>query len=307
MANGRAARGAGRREPGSTPPRFEEVPLVHAGEARPYLLKRPTRRPDSPALVVQLHGRGIDPATFDRWTGFSDLADEQGFVLALPRAIGGIWSDGRFIAPPRAGSSALDDPDDVGYLLAMIDDIAARLPIDASRVYVVGMSNGATMAGRLACERPERFAAIAQVAGTAGTAVAARGRPATPLAVLQIHGTADRFAPYAGGRARGPLVRLLLRGRAGPSVGVEDWARLWIEVNGASDVPAVETLPPDTTVRRWSGPSPASDVVFYRVVGAGHTWPGAREWIAPIFGRTSPTFDATRAIWDFLRVHARPA
>ena len=280
--------------------RSHAIPLRHWGRERPYLLRVPAAPPAEPApLLVELHGRGIDPAMFDRWTGFSTLADEAGVVLALPSAVGETWNDGRF---PRL---VRDGPDDVGYLLAVIDDACARLPIDRRRIYVVGMSNGATMAARLVCEHPERIAAFAQVAGTAAVDVAAGCRPALPVPVLQVHGTGDRYAPYAGGRAHGLRARLVLRHPAGPCVGVDEWARRWVEVNRAQDVPDIETIPPDTTVRRWRGDSPASDVVFYRVEGGGHTWPGNREWVPPFLGRRSHAFGATRVAWDFFATHAR--
>jgi len=102
-------------------------------------------------LVVELHGRGIDAETFDRMTGFGALAHEEGFALALPNAVGEIWNDGRDEAPEGRRR------DDVGYLTAVIDDAIARVPADPGRVYVVGMSNGAAMAGRLACELAGRI------------------------------------------------------------------------------------------------------------------------------------------------------
>lgn len=83
--------------------------------------------------------------------------------------------------------------------------------------------------------------------------------------------------------------------------------RLWVDTNGADDGPHSAMLPPDTTVRRWRGDSSASDVAFFRVDGCGHTWPGNRTWVPPLFGRTSRTFDATRVIWDFLAAHRREA
>lgn len=251
---------------------------------------------------MQLHGRGISASQFDRWTGFSQLANDAGFVVAMPEAVGEIWNDGRYRG---GGWRAVEAVDDVDYLVAVIDDVGARLAIDAARVYAVGMSNGAVMAGRLACEHPERLAAIAQVAGTAATEIAAACRPAVPLPVLSIHGTADRFAPYAGGRARGLRARLLLRRAAGPCVGVDAWAALWAGVNGAADEPEREELAPDVTVRRWHGPSPLSDLAFYRIEGGGHRWPGGREWVPPFLGRTTSAFDATRVAWRFLSAHSR--
>ena len=276
--------------------------LSHDGRERPYLLHVPPNVSGERApLLLELHGRGIDPTMFDRWTGFATLADEASFMLAMPSAVGEVWNDGRW------HGTQWESPDDVGYLLALIDDVGARLPIDRRRIYVVGMSNGATMAGRLACEHAERIAAVAQVAGTAAMDVAAGCRPIMPVPILQVHGTADRYAPYGGGRASGLGARLFIRQRAGPCVGVDEWARLWVDTNRADDGPHSTMLPPDTTVRRWRGDSSASDVAFFRVDGCGHTWPGNRTWVPPLFGRTSRTFDATRVIWDFLAAHRREA
>ena len=276
------------------------IALGHAGLDRPYWLVRPAAEQDRGVpLVLQLHGRGIDPVMFDRWTGFTALAEQAGFALAMPAAVGEIWNDGRSLSPGR------EDTDDVGYLLAVIDDCCRQLTIDQGRVYVVGMSNGAAMAGRLACTHAERFAAVAQVSGTAAIHVAGGCKPTVPLPILNIHGSADRFAPYGGGSSRGLWARLFLRGRAGPSTGVDDWATLWVAANGCAEEPQVTTAAPDTTIRRWTGDTPTSDVLFYRLDGGGHTWPGMRTWVPPIFGRVSRTIDATRVIWDFFAAHVR--
>jgi polyhydroxybutyrate depolymerase len=273
------------------------VRLAHGGRERSYLLRIPPGASATPLpLVLQLHGRGMGPADMDRWTGFGALADEMGFLLAMPAAVGEVWNDGRDDA---------DEPDDVGFLLAVIEDVSARRPVDAARISVVGMSNGAAMAGRLACEQPERLAAVAQVAGTAAVAVAERCRRGTALPLLSIHGTRDWAAPYAGGNRTGIRARILIRRTLGPSVGVDAWVTRWAEVNGAQATPEVETLGEDTTIRRWRGETPAADVVAYRIDGSGHTWPGNPMWMPPLFGRTSKTFDATRVIWAFFAAHAK--
>ena len=285
------------------PPQTPFVGLTFQDRDRPYRLVVPSGGSPAPRpLVVQLHGRGGGGPWFDRIVGFVTLAERMGFVLAVPDAIDGVWNDGRFAADHRFGVV-----DDVGYLTTLVDDAMARTPIDPRRVYVFGMSNGAAMAGRLACQRADRFAAVAQVAGTAAHVVAVDCRPTRPVPVLQIHGAADRLAPYEGGRRRGLVARALLlgRGAAGPSIGVDAWARLWVAANGASAEPVVTRIPPDTTVRTWSGPTPLSDVVFYRLDGMGHTWPGSRPELPRMFGHTSRTIDATRVIWDFFAAHAR--
>ena len=161
------------------------------------------------------------------------------------------------------------------------------------------------MAGRFAVERADLVAAIAQVSGTASSATAGR-RPVRPVAVLSFHGTADRLARYEGGLPRTATARILIRRSRATSVGVEDWARFWVRVNGAQPQPVVESIPPDVTVRSWPGPTPGSDVVFYRIEGGGHTWPGSR-WMVPRFllGRVSRTIDATEIIWGFFGGQAR--
>ena len=256
---------------------------------------------DHPPLVLQLHGRGVDPVTFDRWTGFSALADEAGFVLAMPQAVGEIWNDGRY----HGGRwRSVEEVDDVGYLLAVVTDACERASADPGRVYVVGMSNGAVMAGRLACEHADRLAGVAQVAGTAAADIVATCHPAAPVPLLSIHGTGDRFARYEGGRARGLRARFYLRHPAGPLLGVDAWAELLARANGATG-PIVEQSGLDATLRRWAGATPMSDLAFYRVEAGGHTWPGMRGWVPPFLGPVTRSFDATRVAWDFLSPHRR--
>jgi polyhydroxybutyrate depolymerase len=275
------------------------VEFRHAGHDRRFVLHVPPAAGPGPApLVLELHGSGIDPVRFDRMTGFRELSGEAGFVLAMPSAIGQIWNDGRNPA------GLPDRPDDVGFLVALIDHISARVAVDPQRVHVVGMSNGATMAARLVCEHAERFAALAQVAGTA--AIASISRPAHPVPIIQIHGAEDAVAPYAGGTRRGTRARLMIRRASGPSIGVDGWANFWVAANGATEGPEAAEISPDTTVRRWRGASPASDVDFYRVSGGGHTWPGSRIPLPRfLLGRTSRSFDATKVIWEFLAGHSR--
>lgn len=61
-------------EPASAQPESHSVwRLTGQWHDRQYLLHVPRHDPPATeprALVVQLHGRGIDAAMFDRWTGF---------------------------------------------------------------------------------------------------------------------------------------------------------------------------------------------------------------------------------------------
>ncbi|HEX7521757.1 MAG TPA: PHB depolymerase family esterase, partial [Acidimicrobiia bacterium] len=211
-------------------------------------------------LLIQLHGGGGAGRGIDRLTRFHDLADHERFVVVAPSGVARNWNDGRIAPRMRA---AMEGVDDVGFIATLIDSIAARAPIDRRRVYAVGMSNGAMMAGRLACQLSERIAAIAQVAGTAAADAAQWCHPGRPVPVMQIHGTADPLVPYEGGPLGGGRhARRRLQGRLegrGVVMSVDDWASLWV-ANNHADGPAVTNVGDDVSVRTWRGTDRQSDL-----------------------------------------------
>lgn len=105
------------------------------------------------------------------------------------------------------------------------------------------------------------------------------------------------MVPYPGGEVKVPF-----GGMRGAVVGAEAYVADWIARDGLADALAVITdLPSDTllTHRAASTGTPAVD--FYRVAGAGHTWPGGWQYLPRLFvGSTTQTFDASDVIVDFL-------
>jgi polyhydroxybutyrate depolymerase len=87
-------------------------------------------------------------------------------------------------------------PDDVGFIKALLQVLPSRMCIDPSRIYATGVSNGGGFAARLGCELSSQIAAIAPVAG--GYRSLDPCHPDRPVAVLEIHGTADTVVPYDG-------------------------------------------------------------------------------------------------------------
>jgi len=77
-------------------------------------------------------------------------------------------------------------------LLALLDHVEQRFAVDTDRIYVGGYSMGGYGAWALACEAPERFAAIIPVAGGGEVNDAER---LTPLAIWAFHGSADDVVP----------------------------------------------------------------------------------------------------------------
>jgi polyhydroxybutyrate depolymerase len=262
------------------------------GLRRSYLLYVPPARsaPQALPLVLVFHAAGGDGRGIARHTGFTELARREGFVVAYPDGIGGRWNDGR-----RAGGR-----DDVGFVRAILDSIRRELPVDSSRIYAAGISNGAMLLHRLACELPGVLAAIAPVAGGFPASLSARCAGAEPVSVIAFHGTADRSIPYAGGG--GPRGQVLSAQRS---------VARWAEAGGCVGPPA-ETAPVDSVSdgtrlqRRGSGGCAGGrEVVLYTITGGGHTWPGGPA-DAGRAGRVSREIDATRAIWEFFHHHPAP-
>lgn len=144
----------------------EVVPLARAdGSEGRYLLHLPPE--PGPAtglpLVLVLHGAPGTPEEMVEVTGFDDLADEEGFVVAYP--------------------DSFDAAEDVAVLL---DDVEARAAIDPDRIYATGFSRGASATYLLTSELTDRIAAFAPVSG-----VPYEVPPEGPASVLAIQGLAD--------------------------------------------------------------------------------------------------------------------
>jgi polyhydroxybutyrate depolymerase len=150
-------------------------------------------------LVLVLHGYGASGFLQTAFLGLSGWPTERGAILLAPD--GTPNSDGtRFWnASPACCDFEDTGVDDVAYLGGLIDEAIATYPVDPARVFLVGHSNGAYMAYRLACERADVVAAIGGLAGAATSLDGSSCNPARPVNVVHLHGTEDADVEYAGG------------------------------------------------------------------------------------------------------------
>jgi polyhydroxybutyrate depolymerase len=232
--------------------------LVFGGLPRTYQLHVPAGLDHPAGLVINLHGAGQTGGEQAAATNYNAVADQNGFVVAYPDGIDFSWADGRGASvPDRQGV------DDVGFLSALIDQLSRDYGIARGRVFATGMSAGAFMATRLACERADLVAAIAPVAGTLGAAFPCA--PSRPVSVLQMHGTADAVVPFTGGTMLG-------RGGYSDVVAAPAMAQRWRDVDRC---PAPVDNGPAGAEHRFtaSGCAGGTEVVFVQIDGGGHTWP----------------------------------
>jgi polyhydroxybutyrate depolymerase len=167
---------------------------------RPYGLKVPAGYDAGhPApLVVLLHGYTANGDRQAAYFGLPAEADKAGFLLATPNGTRDLMGNRFWNATDACCDFFRSGVDDVAYIDAVIDEIAARYTVDPARVFVVGHSNGAFMAHRYACDRSTRVAAIVALAGMQWKDQS-HCSPSSPVSVLHVHGRNDETVKYDGG------------------------------------------------------------------------------------------------------------
>lgn len=281
-------------EPGTT-----ERQLSHDGLDRSYLLHIPPSydgRTLMP-LVLVFHGGGGNARNVLRQTHFDEVADRNGFIAAFPNGTGRL---ARLLLTFNAGNccgvAVERGVDDDGFTRALIGELTSTLAVDPRRVYVTGLSNGAIMSYRLACEAADLIAAIAPVAGALN---APNCSPAAPISLIAFHGTADQAVLYEGGSAP---VQPDRRDRVDASVA--DSVGFFVAFNGCAGAP-VSTRSGSIVHDSWAGCGSGTAVELYTVEGGGHAWPGGEAGFA---GSDVPTdeIDAGEAMWAFFAAHPKP-
>jgi polyhydroxybutyrate depolymerase len=254
--------------------------LTVDGRAREYRIFRPDTLPAKAPLVLMLHGGFGTAEQAERAYCWNELAQREHVLIAYPDGDGRAWDVGGGCCgePGRTGV------DDVAFIRAVVKQIGELVPLDATRVYATGMSNGAMMSYRLACDT-KLFAAIAPVAGTV---LGSCDSPA-PISVLHIHGLADPRVPFDGsegigvGRIDGPPVpEIIARARS-----------------NAGCAPPTESKAETVTTSIATCPDGRA-VELITIDGAGHEWPGSART------RSTP-LDATEVIWQFFALHPAKA
>lgn len=189
--------------------------------------------------------------------------------------------------------------DDIAYFKDLIGDLEQRLGIGQREIYLTGMSNGAAMSHRLACQLPDKVKAIATVGGGNQFSTLETCGPDKALDVLVIHGTADPAWPYDGGESGTPLDK-------GIMVSIPATVSGWAALNGCVATPKAETSnqvasdQTDVTKQTYGGCKNGSRVIAYIINGGGHTWPQGNQYLSESrIGKTSQDINANVLMVEF--------
>jgi polyhydroxybutyrate depolymerase len=234
----------------------EQHSITVGGVARTYRSIRPRDAAGRLPMLVVLHGRGEGPWTVVRTTGFLPLARTGKAVLLYPDGLNKSWNAGAGCC----GSSGQRNVPDTSFLTAVVKAAESALPVDPSRVYLAGYSNGGKLAYTVACTAPTMFAGVATYGAVPLTPCAG----ASPLPFLLAAGAHDTILPINGA------------GRAHPPTAPVRTAASWLATRDRCTAAApVQQSNGSTTVSRWTGCALGSGVELVVYPRADHAWPSS--------------------------------
>ncbi len=271
------------------------------GVTRRYLLTVPTPDATGPVPVVfDFHGLSEGADLHSKMSGYSELAQRDGFVVVFPDGTGDPkhWD----VTPDNSTNS------DLAFFDTLLEEVGNAACIDTNRVYATGLSNGAMFTSLLICERSEVIAAAVPVAGLTEFASCPG---AEPVPVLTIHGTEDPILLFNGGVDLEAIPGFATGDPDSPTTttapadldgdGYPAAVRALAADNGCEPEPTDTRLTAEVIHRVYECP-PGADVEFYIVEGGGHSWPSSEfsRSIADIVGPTTFDIDGTVDGWEFM-------
>ena len=248
----------------TTPGRHDVVLDVDGVSRRAHVVVPTGFEPDtpSPSLLV-FHGASGQARGFaDDLTELRRLADARGWLLVFAQGLDNVLgtSSWAWSTEPNVDEWPDDVPDDIGYVLALVQAARDHLGADPNAVHLAGFSKGGRMVHRVAAEYPARFRGIAVVASSTGATIGddpefyVTGTPSGSVAALLVHGTDDPLLPIEGSDDLTAF-----------SAGVESWR----VANGCEARADRETIGP-ALVADYAGCSAPTRAI--EVTGLRHQW-----------------------------------
>jgi len=258
--------------------------IESGGFQRTYRIHLPTNyhrfRPTP--LILTFGGRGEASQAIEGYTGFDDLDAIAVYPDGLPGDKGETAWEGAPYQPPS---------DDVLFVSDLLDHLQATLCVDPFRIYADGKSNGGGFTALLACRLDHRIAAFGMVSGAFYPQSTVGCPPRRPVSLVEFHGTADTVINYDGDASR--------LGSTLPAI--MDWVAGWADRDHCAATPTSSDIGTDVVRFAYRDCARHASVEHYRVIGGGHTWPGATVHNGP--GTTTTTISATRIMWRFFLGH----
>ncbi len=278
-------------------------------QERSYRIFVPDQLGEKPALVMFLHGGGGNADRSSRY-GLTPLAEQEKFVVVYPEGLNRSWNDGR-TSEMIADRLSVDD---VGFLVEVLERVRETIEFDQDKVFIMGASNGGFMTQRMAIEKPELFAAAGVIIATMPSPLAESFSPEAPMSMIFMNGTQDPLVPYDGGDLKLNFGRTRGKSR-GKCTSTDQAVEMWVKHNGMQLANGQKKQLPDTNkedqctveTTTWENGDRGTAVQLCRIIGGGHTLPGAfrNRSMDRVFGATNHDISGFQHIWQFFEANAR--
>ena len=245
-------------------------------------------------LIFAMHGGGIlGYEGIEGQSQLTELSDLEDFIVVYPEGVKTLgfrtWNAG-----DCCPSATILNTNDVGFINALLEKLKTELSINSKKVYAAGFSNGGQLAYKLANQYPNKFAAVASVAGVLQDFPF---NPEREVPIIHFHSYQDTTAPYNGGLSDAPNID-----NDFPSI--EE--TLLLIANHYNCALIKETIFSDTNTYdffRYSDCNNNVKIELYVSQDGGHTWPGGQA--LPNMEITNH-FNASSLMWEFFKNYELP-
>ena len=301
--------------------------LSHNDLNRKYIVHVPKtyNKNEKTPVVLVFHWGGWNADNGPEYFGLNEKSENDGFIVVYVEWSGKkvLWKTFATWNAGRCCSSALkNNVDDVGFVSAMIEKLKSDFNADEKKIYATGMSNGAQMVYRLACELSDKIAAIAP-SGSQGTFD--NCQPKRPVPVLHIQGKIDPCSYYEWGTCWRCMadfwnkIWISVKSDDWKCIPIPDYINAWRIRNGCSDELSMTFENKGAICETYVDCQQNAEVTLCTVDGLGHNWSGqttygnnscdknpnwkvCKAWKEAVWPLNQDII-ANDQIWDFFQKH----
>lgn len=278
---------------------LNESSILVDNKNRTYLVNLPTNFAPNKKypLLFAFHGGGGNMYHMSTKYGIVEKSNELGFIAVFPNGFSRNRNDtlGTWNAGNCCGIARNSNVDDIQFVRDLVETMKIKFPIDSNKIYATGMSNGAMLSYRLACEMSDTFKAIAAVAGTDNTAFC---EPNKLPHILHIHARNDENVPIQGGMGDRSFKKHVTE-----FTSLNSTINKWLSFSDFKYKKETILQNSEVTCEKYITIKKQHIQVCITEDGA-HSWPGAKERRGTrLIGRDKPTtstsINANDEMWKF--------
>jgi polyhydroxybutyrate depolymerase len=255
-------------------------------------------------IIIELHGVGADvrdPNASRFFPNFSTVVGMPPVLLVRPQGANRNWDTIPIdVADWRRLSGTDGVPvDDIGFLRAVLLDVAAKDGGDPNRAVLYGTSAGGYMTTRLTCEMADSFRAIGNLIATSLRYQLEACPKGKPIPYLLLMSKTDPVNPYGGFKRNG----------GNDLISAEDTVAHFARRNGCravreDAVPSIDNNDTSTaTIVRHGECVGDAEVLFYRLDGAGHALPSRIRYDSDRDNKINRNLETAQELWKFFARH----